>query len=233
MKRNIFIIVYMLVVLILIKLLFNAITNGILISRYENGEYSDKVAYALTMLNFPEEYVADYNCGNILYKKGDYNGAIEQYKRALSKHVTWKKECDIRVNYALAICQMINVDEENKENIEAAIREYEKAIVVLTEQDCANDYGGGHDDDAQQLKDDIESEINRLKELLNSDQDKKDEKDNNDGDNSEDNLNEKKDKEIEEKIKNIKDEAIKEQREVEEQGNKVRKKYNDHSKKNW
>ena len=75
MKRNIFIIVYILVILILIKLMFNTITNGILISKYEEGEYSEQTAYALTLLNFPEGYIADYNCGNILYKKAP-NGSV-------------------------------------------------------------------------------------------------------------------------------------------------------------
>ena len=235
MKRNIFIIVYILVILILIKLVFNIVTNGILKSKYEDGEYSDQVAYTLSLLNFPEGYVADYNLGNVLYKKGDYNGAIEQYKKALDKHVPKKKECKIRINYALSICRLVHVDEENKESIEAAIKEYEKAIDILTEKGCANDDGDGHSDDAQQLKEDIEKEIKRLKDLLNSDQDKdnndKDDKDNNDDNN--DNNDEKKDKDLEDKIKNIKDDAIKVQRETEERGKNYKKKYNDHSKKNW
>lgn len=234
MKRNIFIIVYILVTLILIKLLFNTITNGILISKYEEGEYSEQVAYTLKLLNFPEGYVADYNCGNVLYKKADYNGAIEQYKKALSKKVPKKKECKIRINYALAICQMIHVDEENKESIEEAIKEYEEAINVLTKQGCASDDGDGHNDDAQELKDDIEKEIKRLKELLNSDQDKDDEnKDDENQEDNQDNKDDKREKEIEDKIKNIKDDAIKVQRDVEERNKNLGRKYTDHSKKNW
>ena len=236
MKRNIFIIVYILVILILIKLMFNTITNGILISKYEEGEYSEQTAYALTLLNFPEGYIADYNCGNILYKKADYNGAIEQYKKALSKKVPERKECKIRINYALAICKLVTVDEENKESIEAAIKEYERAIDVLTEQDCANDDGDGHSDDAQQLKDDIEKEIKRLKELQNSDPNNGDDDDDdnkNDDDNDDNNQDDKKNKELEDKIRDIKNDAVKEQRNVEERGKNLNKKYNDHSKKNW
>ena len=234
MKKRIFIIVYVLVILILIKLIFNTITNGILISKYEDGEYSEKTAYALTMLNFPESYIADYNLGNILYKNGDYNGAIEQYKKALKKCVPKRKECNIRINYALSICKLVHVDESNKESIKNAIEEYEKAIDVLIEQDCANDEGDGHSDNAQELKDDIEKEIERLKKLLDQD-DKDDEKDDNDNDdnNNNDDKDDEKNKEIEDKIKDIKEDAIKEQREKEESSKNLNKKYNDHSKKNW
>ncbi|MBR2704624.1 MAG: tetratricopeptide repeat protein [Clostridia bacterium] len=233
MKKSIFIIVYILVVLILIKLLFNAVTNTVLISKYKDGDYSEQTAYALTLFNFPESYVADYNLGNVLYKKGDYNGAIEQYKKALDRNVPKRKECSIRINYALSICNLVHVDENNKESIENAIKEYEKAIEVLVKQDCANDDGDGHSEKAQQLKDDIEKEIERLKELLNQDdKDKDKDKDNpdDDKDNPED---DKKNKEIEDKIKDIKADAIKQQREKEESSKNLGKKYNDHSKKNW
>lgn len=233
MKKRIFVIVYVLVILILIKLIFNTIANGILISKYEDGEYQENIATTLTLFNFPEGYVADYNYGNILYKNGDYNGAIEQYKKALKKRMPKRKECSIRINYALSICKLIHVDESNKESIENAIEEYEKAIDVLTEQDCANDDGDGHSEEAQELKDDIEKEIKRLKELLNQD-DKDDEKDKDDNDNNnEDNKDEEKNKEIEDKIKDIKEDALKEQREKEESSKNINKKYNDHSNKNW
>lgn len=233
MKKRIFIIVYVLVILILIKLIFNLVANGILISKYEDGEYSEKIATTLTLFNFPEGYVADYNYGNILYKNGDYNGSIEQYKKALSKHIPKRKECSIRINYALSICKLIHVDESNKESIENAIEEYEKAIDVLTEQDCANDDGDGHSEKAQELKDDIEKEIERLKELLNQDDKDEEKDDNNNDDTNEDNKDDEKNKEIEDKIKDIKEDAIKEQREKEESSKNIGKKYTNHSNKNW
>ncbi len=232
MKKSIFIIVYVLTILILIKLLFNTITNTILINKYKDGDYSEQTAYALTMLNFPEGYVADYNLGNILYKKGDYNGAIEQYKKALDRNVPKRKECSIRINYALSICNMVHVDENNNESIENAIKEYEKAIDILTKQDCANDEGNGHSKNAQQLKEDIEKEIERLKELLNNNKENPND-DQNDDPNNDDNKDDKKNKEIEDKIKDIKSDAIKQQREKEESGKNLGKKYNNHSNKNW
>ena len=210
------------------------VTNTILISKYKDGDYSEQTAYALTLFNFPEAYVADYNLGNILYKKGDYNGAIDQYKKALERKVPERKECCIRINYALSICNMVHVDENNKESIENAIKEYEKAVNILVEQDCANDDGDGHSEKAQELKDDIEKEIERLKELLNQDdKDKEKDKDNNDDNNDDNQEDEKKNKEIEDKIKDIKSDAIKQQREKEESSKNLGRKYNDHSKKNW
>jgi len=221
LKKKIFIIAYIIITLLVIKLFYNMILNKILISKYNDGEYSEKIAYALTLINYPEGYVAYYNCGNILYQNGDYDGAIEQYKKALKNNIPKRKECSIRINYALSICANVHVDEENKESIESAIEMYKEAVEVLVEDNCANDDGDGHSKKAQKLKDDIEEEIKRLEKLLeeeNKDEDKKD-----DDDKKDDNEEQNKNNEIEDKIKDIKDNATKEQREKENSGKNVRK----------
>ena len=69
---------------------------------------------------------------------GNYEKAIENYKNALKSFVPNRKECDIRVNYALSICKLVEVDEEDTESIEKAISQYEGAIDVLVEEKCAH-----------------------------------------------------------------------------------------------
>ncbi|MBQ3408854.1 MAG: tetratricopeptide repeat protein [Clostridia bacterium] len=221
MKKRIFIIAYVIVIIIFAKLLLNIIVNEILISKYKGGEYSEEIAYSLTMFNFPEEYIAYYNCGNILYKNKDYNGAIEQYEKALNKYIPRRKECNIRINYALSICAMVQVDEGSVESIKSAIEKYEEAVEVLVKPDCANDYGNGHNSKAQELKDDIEREIERLKQLLEDESSENDKNDNN-NESNDDSENNSEEDEIEEKIKDIKQNATKEQRETENVGKNVR-----------
>ena len=66
MKRKIFII-YIILICLTLKLIYNIVLNNILINRYNNGEYSEVQAKILTVANFPQSYVANYNYGNILY----------------------------------------------------------------------------------------------------------------------------------------------------------------------
>lgn len=166
MKKKILVIIYIFLIIITIKLFYNFFINSILINQYNNGQYSDTQAKMLTFLNFPQSYVANYNYGNILYQNGKYEEAIEQYQKALSGIVPQKAECSIRINYALAICKTVQVDETDQNSIQTAIDTYETAIEVLTEKGCANkNDNNGHSLKAEQLKQDIQNEIDRLKKL--------------------------------------------------------------------
>ncbi len=228
MKRKILIAVYVILICITLKLIYNTTSNNILIRKYNNGEYAKGQAKALTYINFPQKYVANYNYGNILYQNGEYESAIEEYKKALSGAVPKYKECNIRINYALAICKTVQVNESNQESIRNAINIYESAIGVLTEDGCANKKdSNGHSQKAEQLKRDIQNEIDRLKQLQkqensNSDNNKQEQEEKNDN-NTET---------IEEKIQTIKEDATKEQRENEKQYENYRKGF-DKPEKNW
>ena len=231
MKRKLLIVIYIIVICIMAKLLYNTILNSILISKYNNGEYSTSIGKTLTTLNFPQSYVANYNYGNILYQNGEYEDAIDQYKIALNVSIPEEKECKVRINYALALCKTVELDESSEESILKAIQIYESAIDVLTENGCANkDDNGGHSKEAEQLKKDIQKEIDRLKELLQSkssgskdNEDKEDEK-------QQEETNE--EKEMEQKIQEIKEDATKEQRSKENQYKNNPKEVDKH-KKNW
>lgn len=212
MKKKIVSIIYIALIIIIIKLMCNYIVNSILIHKYNNHEYSEKNAKVLQIANFVEPYIAHYNMGNILYKKGEYEKAIEEYKNSLKCLPTKSKECQIRINYALAICKTVHVDESDSESIKNAIKTYESAIDVLTEKGCANkNDNNGHSKNAEQLKKDIQDEIDRLKKLSNQSEDNtknNEEQQNNDN-------NKQQAETIEEKIQNIKQQATKDQREIE------------------
>lgn len=217
MKKKILIILYIILILATLKLLYNKITNNILISKYENGEYSEKYAKDLTFLDFSQTYVADYNYGNVLYNNGYYERAIEQYQKALDGFVPRYKECNIRINYALAICKTVKIDEDDPDSVEKAIQKYQTAIDVLTEEECAhkND-SNGHNKKAQKLKEDIEKEIEKLKNSQQNEQqnNNNDDNENDDQDNQEGTKNPE-EEQISNKIQDIKQSATQRQREIE------------------
>lgn len=212
MKRKILIALYIILILITLKLTYSITINSILINKYNNGEYYENQAKALTFLNFSQRYVANYNYGNIFYQNGEYESAIEKYEEALKGMIPKYKECNIRINYALAICKTVKVDEKDQDSVKNAIKTYESAIDILTQKGCANKSdNNGHNQKAEQLKKDIQKEIDRLKKIQkeddrDSEEEEKKEQDNKNKDNTET---------IETKIKDIKEDATKEQRETE------------------
>ena len=225
MKRKILIAINIIIILISLKLLYNIAMNTILINKYNNGEYSTSIGQAMTKLNFPQSYIANYNYGNILYQNGEYEEAIEEYKKALDVNIPEKKECKVRINYALAICKTVELDEESQDSILNAIKTYESAIGVLTEKGCANNEDTmGHSADAEQLRKDIQKEIDRLKELLESKSNENSDNDEDENDSDEEDSNN--DQEIESKIQDIREDAIQGQREAENKYKNLNKQLN-------
>ena len=228
MKRKILIIIiYAILILLTLKFLYNIVINNTLKREYDIGEYNISRAKSLTFLNFPEGYIANYNYGNILYQIGKYEDAINQYNEALEKRVPKDKECNIRINCALAICSTVEVNEKNQSSIQNSIEKYETAIEVLTENGCANkDDNNGHNKQAQILKNDIQKEIDRLKKLQKK-------KQNNSNKSEKDIKSPKIEERIESSIQNEKEKAMQEQREIEN----LYKYFNDFDderpKKNW
>lgn len=162
------------------------------------------------ILGYPigQAYVPDYNNANELYKNGDYEGAIELYQNALYYFMPESKECSVRINLALAMCKTVQVDEQDQQSIKLAIEIYQSAIGVLEEKDCVS-----HNEDARQLRDDIQAEIDRLKNLQqseSSDDEKEEEK-------KQEKEKQQQTDSVEEKIKQIKVDATKTQREIERQ----------------
>ena len=202
---------------IMLSLLFVNIKNTFIINKYKEGKYLESDAKMLTNITLQKSYISNYNYGNILYQNGKYEKAMSEYKKALKTVSSSEKECKIRINCALAICKTVQVDESNQESINNAINTYQEAIDVLVEKNCDK-----HNEDARKLKEDIEKEIERLKKLQRD-------TDNKNNENQEENKNE---ESAEEKIKDIKENATKEQNETENIYKNFNKEYNGRGK-NW
>ena len=202
---------------IMLSLLFVNIKNTFIINKYKEGKSLESDAKMLTNITLQKSYISNYNYGNILYQNGKYEKAISEYKKALKTVSSSEKECKIRINCALAICKTVQVDESNQESINNAINTYQEAIDVLVEKNCDK-----HNEDARKLKEDIEKEIERLKKLQRD-------TDNKNNENQEENKNE---ESAEEKIKDIKENATKEQNETENIYKNFNKEYNGRGK-NW
>ena len=178
--------------------------NNYIIKKYKDGEYLQKQAKVLTDLTLQRDYISNYNYGNILYQNGEYEKAVEEYEQAIKTVPVSEEECKVRINCALAICKSVEIDENDQNSIEDAIKEYEQAVSVLTENDCYK-----RNRDAKKLKEDIEKEIERLKKKQNSSKP-------DDENNPKEETNQPNEGTIEEKIQEIKEGAINEQRKKEE-----------------
>lgn len=210
MKKKILFVINILLIVIALNLSFTIINNSIFINRYNNMNYSETHAKISTYFDLMQKYVSRYNYGNVLYKNEKYEQAITEYKKALNQYVPKDRECKIRINYALAICKTVKVDETSKTSIDNAISRYEEAIEILTEKGCANkNDNNGHSEDAETLKQDIQKEIDRLKKL------KQKEQNNQNNDEQEGSTSNEEEKNIEEKIQKVKEDATKEQRKKE------------------
>jgi tetratricopeptide (TPR) repeat protein len=213
MKKKIAIAILIVMILIIIKLFSNIAINCLFLTKYKLGKFSDFEPKVLGTTTILQSYVAKYNEGNVLYKKGDFEGAIEKYKTALERNILHDNECAIRVNYALSICKTVSVNEKDENSIKSAIEKYKSAVEILEEEECAGKEGEkGHSKEAEQLKADILNEIDRLNTLLDNKENKEEKEEKNN--NEEDEL-EKKMKNIEEKIQEIKVEAMEIQNENE------------------
>lgn len=144
-------------------LTFNYFYNELTISKYEEHDYSQNDDL-ITHTSVFQAYMAHYNNGNIHYRKGEYEEAIEDYKQALEANPPHNDaECDIRVNLALAIIATLPEDYDALENIDQSIATLEEARDYLLQEECAMDEEEGHNKGAQTLKEEIDDLIEKLK----------------------------------------------------------------------
>lgn len=181
--KKMLIIIYIILLLILFKLIFAFSTNEKFILQYKKGIYAEDEIKKLFVLNISEPYIAYYNYGNVLYKNGNYNGAIKEYQTALKLNPPKKeKECAIRINLALAMLKKI--DEIDTNDTSKILNILDAAKNILCENGCAHrEDNNGHSKEAEQLKADIERKIRELKneentEEKSSDEESKEEKNN-------------------------------------------------------
>ncbi|MGN0401476.1 MAG: tetratricopeptide repeat protein [Acetatifactor sp.] len=113
-----------------------------------------------------QRYIYHYNRGNGFYESGQYEKAAAEYEKALNCHIAHRKECNIRINTALAMVAPLdfkNTTKLSKKERKEYINILEDAVDVLVEEGCAHKNNqDGHDEDAQQLKDELQEIIEEL-----------------------------------------------------------------------
>lgn len=143
-------------------LIINFSANEMMIKDYNSGNYTEN---KLAFLGFLEPYISYYNKGNVSYKQGNYNAAIEAYQTALEKHPSEQRECMIRINLVLSMVAPIDPAELTADQIAETIQLLEDAKQILYTHGCATEDGHGHNQDAQQLKEDIDRFEEELKQM--------------------------------------------------------------------
>lgn len=136
----------------------------------KNGNFLEsdrKALFAISSFKVPEGYVTNYNLGNYYYNTGDYENAVNFYKKALEWAPTDKeKDCNIRINLVLSYLNQMDFEEiEKAEDKSDAINKLKTYRNILTENGCANekkDVFDGHSKDAEKLKKDIDDELEKL-----------------------------------------------------------------------
>ena len=196
------------------------IINTVFLVKYNNGVYTTAGEEFLTKLNVPEGYVPYYNIGNAEYMMGNYDDAISSYKSALECHPLDKRECDIRVNLALAMLHKIDFDHLDSDKQKAnAIRTLQAARKILCEKGCADPYGtDGHDPEAEQLKQDIDKMLEELGAEPEMDQNDGDEQQNKGGSGKQENKQKtRREQQLQEDLDKQKQNAMEERRDADNQ----------------
>ena len=193
------------------------VINLVFLVNYNHEVYQTGGEEFLTKLNIPEGYVPYYNIGNAEYMKANYDNAISNYKSALECHPTEKRECDIRVNLALAMLHKIDFDHLDTEKQKAnAIRTLQAARKILCEKGFADPYGtDGTDPDSEQLKQDIDKMLEELGTKPETDQGDKEQKEKSKGGKGNDEQQKtKREQQLQEDLDKQKHDAMEERREA-------------------
>jgi len=151
-----------LIILLLLLIHFSRvfISNEILIIDYNNDKHNYDMIKYLKKVNIFERYIVYYNEGNIAFKEKDYDKAIKLYDEALKKNPPKNKRCDIRINKAVTILEMID-ENASKEEILKALESAREELYI---DNCANEDGTGDSDEAEEMDQDIESQMEKQKE---------------------------------------------------------------------
>lgn len=199
--KNFLKIIYIILLVILIKLMVTFIINEIFIAKYQDGRYNEADAKKLLIMNISQPYIAHYNYGNVLYKNGEYDRAINEYEKALKAFPPEKKECSIRINLALAMLAKIDGNQEKEE----IVKQLQEARQTLCEDGCANKNDDkGHSKKAETLKKDID---NAIKNLQNNNGKPDNNNQNNEEEENNEETNSNQNKSIEEQLREIEKEG--------------------------
>ena len=160
MLKKITIIIWLVTALILAVLVINYYSNRQFIKNYDSGVYQEN---ELGFLGFTQPYIEHFNKGNLYFRLRNHTKAKQQYQAALNLKPDDPYDCKIRVNYALAYVEPINMKKINKDNYEETIKICETAKSILAEKECANENNTGHYYAAQKLYNEINEFIEQLR----------------------------------------------------------------------
>ena len=203
-------------------LIVRIVQNHDYVVAYANDDYLTEKEEGLLKLNAPESYLPYYNLGNAAFQNMDYNSAIGYFTQALSLFPMGQKECDVRVNLALSMCYSIDFDKiSSQESIDSALLILYRAKDILLENNWATENGEDYrDEDAQQLKEDIDKMIEKLKESGDDSNDQDDQEEQKQQNNQDDSDNQQgqsdKEKRQKEKLEENKKNALEERRQQRE-----------------
>ena len=145
--------------LLLLKFLFTFIINEVVIVSYNQGVYQEDLISLLEKANWQQPYIVYYNRGNIYHKKKQYNDAIDDYEKALKKNPPIEKKCDIRINMTISMIERINTNKKSE-----YIKALEEAKENLYKDHCADSSDdSGESEEAEQLEDEINEQLDELK----------------------------------------------------------------------
>ena len=215
-------------ILIAWGIVYKVIKNHSFVVAYAKDEYLVENEEKLLFLNAPESYLPYYNLGNVSYNQKDYNSAIGYYAKALTLYPLGQKECDIRINLALSMCNTIDFQNlSSQEKVDTALIILYKARDILLENGwAAENPEEAKDADAQQLKEDIDRIIEQLENPDNSEdndeqneeQDQDQESDSDDQNKSQSEREKRQKDQLEQKKKDAMGERKQEQSELEKRG---------------
>ena len=146
--------------IVLLLLMANEYGNEHMIDRYQKHHYEEN---QLAMLGILQPYIAPYNLGNVYYQRGEYEQAVESYRKALSYQPPEGADCMIRINLVLAKLVSFDPEKVTLEEYDDAINMLREAQEILCLNGCAHmEDNKGHNEDAQELKEDIDEVIEEL-----------------------------------------------------------------------
>ena len=160
MLKKITIAIWFVTALLLAILLVNYYSNRQFIKNYDSGVYQEN---ELGFLGFTQPYIDHFNKGNLYFRLRNHTKAKQQYQQALNLKPEDPYDCKIRVNYALAYVEPINVKKITKDNYQDTIKICETAKSILAENKCATEDNKGHYYAAQKLYNEINAFIEELR----------------------------------------------------------------------
>ncbi|HDK81637.1 MAG TPA: tetratricopeptide repeat protein, partial [Nitrospirae bacterium] len=111
---------------------------------YKQKKYDDALGkYSSAKTELPDSDIINFNIGAAMYKKGDFQNAVEAFTRAL---VTEDKELEARANYNIANSKYslanlkINTDPSGAASLYREALDYYKRAIELNQDDTEAKY---------------------------------------------------------------------------------------------